>query len=177
MEDEKNIDNGNGAANGTSQNESAQDSNETLEFWKVKAEEYLNGWKRAKADYINLKRDTDRDKMEIIEFANALFIGELLPIIDNFTKALDEANKSARDEKKDWLTGFGHIAKSFQDILAKRGITKIDALGKLFDPNFHEAVGHEKEEGKKAGVIIREVEAGYLLRDKVLRPAKVVVSE
>lgn len=148
-----------------------------LEHWKGKADEYLNGWKRAKADYINLKKDTEKHQNEFIQFANAFLISELLPIIDNFNKAFMEARQKNADSKDGWLQGFEQIEKQFNEFLAKRGIKKIDTKGKSFNPEFHEAVEREKQSNMKSGQIIREVSAGYTLQDKVILPAKVIVVE
>lgn len=146
-----------------------------LELTKKKAEEYLNGWKRAKADYINFKNESEKRQKEIIEFANAMLLAELIPIFDHFKLALKHI--PAEDSKKDWVTGIIHIKKQFEDFLKNLGIIEIKTVGEKFNPEFHEAVSHETKEGFKTDFIFEEVKAGYTLHGKVLAPAKVKVAK
>lgn len=146
-----------------------------LEIISKKAEEYLNGWKRAKADYLNFKKDTEKRQVEIIQFANTALIAEVLPIFDHFKLALKHV---PTDQKEvEWVKGFSHIKKQFQDFLKDLGIVEIKTVGEKFNPEFHEAVAHEKKEGFKTDVIFEEVKAGYTLHGKVIYPAKVKVAK
>jgi molecular chaperone GrpE len=154
---------------------SAVGREDNLEYWKKKAEEYLNGWKRAKADYLNLKKDTVKEKEEIIKFSNAALIMEVLPIYDHFKLAFQHLPKDL--EKSDWVKGIQQIKKQMSDLLESLGIKEIDALGKPFDPHLHEAVAKEKKEGVRPGINIEEIKPGYMMQDKVLFHTKVKVSE
>lgn len=148
---------------------------EQLEICEKKRDEYLNGWKRAKADYINYKKDSEKKQQEIVQFANATLILEILPIYDNLKLAWKHIPE---DHKKDkWLEGIEQIKKQFAELLKKLGLEEIKTKGEKFDPEFHEAVGKEKKEGKEPGIIIEEVKSGYKMYDKVLEPAKVKVTE
>ncbi len=146
-----------------------------LEMVKEKMEEYLNGWKRAKADYSNLKKEFEKKETEIVQFANATLILEIMPIYDNFKlawKHIPEEHKKGDD----WLKGIEAIKRQFKDLLKKLGMEEIPTEGEKFDPELHEAVAKEKVEGKESGIIIEEIKSGYKLYDKVLEPAKVKVS-
>jgi molecular chaperone GrpE len=144
-----------------------------LEQLKAQCDEYLNGWKRAKADYINLKKETEEKQAMLFEFANATLLMEILPIYDNLKKAIALAG----EEKNNWLEGIKQIKKQFEDLLKDYGIEEIKTVGEKFNPEFHEAVGREKKEGVEPDVIISEASTGYLMKGKVLVPAKVIVAE
>ncbi len=146
-----------------------------LEQLKVKAEEYLNGWKRAKADYLNFKKDSEKRFEEIIQFANAALLAELLPIFDHLKLAVRHIPP---DQKEiDWVQGFVHIKSQFGEFFKKLGIEEIKTVGEKFDPEFHEAVVSKEHEGIASGIIFEEVKAGYTLHGKVINPAKVKVAE
>ena len=146
-----------------------------LELAKKKAEEHLNGWKRAKADYLNLKKETENRQMELIQFANAALIAQLLPIFDHFKLALQHV--PVEQKKADWVVGFFHIKKQFEDFLKQLGIEEIKTVGEKFNPEFHEAVVHDKKEGFEPDMIFEEVKSGYTLHGKVIMPAKVKVAK
>lgn len=146
---------------------------EELEIVKKQNEDHLNGWRRAKADYLNLKKEIEKKSIELIQFANAGLILQILPIYENFKTALEHITED--DQKKDWVIGVGHIKKQFEDFLKNLGLEPIKTVGEKFDPNLHEAVSSEKLEGKEDDIIIKEVSGGFKLYDKVLEPAKVVV--
>ena len=149
---------------------------EELKKTQEKMEEYLNGWKRAKADYSNLKKEFEKKEKEIVQFANATLILEIMPIYDNFKlawKHIPEEHKKGDD----WLKGIEAIKKQFADLLKKLGLEEIPTEGEKFDPEIHEAVAKEKAEGKEPGIILEEIKSGYKLYDKVLEPAKVKVAE
>ncbi|XOU94574.1 MAG: nucleotide exchange factor GrpE [Candidatus Kerfeldbacteria bacterium] len=147
-----------------------------LEKTKEKMEEYLNGWKRAKADYSNQKKEFERKEQEIIQFANATLILEIMPIYDNFKLAWKHIPEEHKNEDE-WLKGIEHIKKQFADMLKRLGLEEIPTVGEKFDPELHEAVGTEKVEGKKSGEIVEEIKSGYKLYNKVLEPAKVKTAE
>lgn len=147
-----------------------------LDLAHKKMDEYLNGWKRAKADYINFKRETEKRELELIQFANASLILEILPIYDNFKLAWKHIPEEHK-KNDEWLKGIEHIKNQFQKLLKNIGIEEIKTVGEKFDPNFHEAVSKEKVEGKEAGVILEEIKAGYKMYDKVIEHAKVKVAE
>ncbi len=143
-----------------------------IEELKEKCNEYLSGWQRAKADYENLRKETEKKMSELVNLAKADFLSELVPILDNFTKAVNHVPED--QENKDWVKGVFHIKKQLEDFLARNGLEKIKTIGEKFDHNLHEAVG--KEQGEK-DIILKEVNSGYKLNGKVIIPAKVIVGE
>jgi len=180
----------------------AQESNKLeqlkkdLEEAKAKCEEYLNGWKRERADFINFKK-SEADRMsELVKFANEELILKILPILDNIYLAeshIPEGFAEARHlqntdtdagllQETSWLKGFLQIKKQLEDFLTKEGIEPIKTLGEQFDPNFHEVVeeiGHSEALAKdaKPGTIVEEIQRGYTIHGKIIRPAKVKISK
>lgn len=145
---------------------------------KEKSDEYLNGWKRAKADYSNLKKEFDQKGSEIVEYANSALLAELIPIYDNFKLAYNSHDgKEVPNEFKPWFDGVGFIKKQMEDFLNKFGLEEIKTIGEKFDPLLHESVGKEKVDGKDSGIILKEIKPGYTLKGKLLIAARVVVAE
>lgn len=148
---------------------------EELAKLKAIADQHLDGWKRAKADYLNLKKQTEKEKEELVQFAQAGAVLQFLPVYDNLKRA---ASHIPNDQQSvDWVKGILHIIKQFDDTLKTMGITPIKTVGETFDPNRHHAVHKVKQEGVKSDVIVEETKSGFLIGDKVLEPAQVVVAE
>ena len=152
--------------------EKKQKNKSELEELKSQCEEYLAGWQRSKADYENLKKETDQKISEVSSFSKSAVLAELIPILDNFNKAVDHVPEDQKDQ--DWVVGVFHIKKQLEDFLAQKGLEKIKTVGQEFDHNLHEAVG--KEKGEK-DIIVKEVSSGYKLNGMVIIPAKVIVGE
>lgn len=155
--------------------ESAEKLQTDLERLQKQNEEYLDGWKRAKADYINFKREAEKEKMQIVQFANAALLLELMPIVDNIKTALKHVPEE--NKKAEWVKGFEHILKQFLGVMKNMGVEQIPAVGEKFDPEKHEAVSKDKKEGVEPGIILEEVATGYTLQGKVIKHSKVKVSE
>lgn len=141
---------------------------------KSKCEEYLNGWKRAQADYQNLVKETAQQKMDIIKNANQGLVLELLPILDNFKMAFNQIPENEKDSA--WVVGFSHIKKQFEDILTGYGLEAIETVGKKFNHEEHEAIETRNEEGQEDDIILEERKAGYRMNGKVIQVAKVIVN-
>jgi len=137
---------------------------------KEKAETNLAGWQRAQADFINYKRRSEQEKEEISKFASSVLILNLLPIVDDLERAFNSI--PPRLAKLSWVEGIRLIERKLQANLKAQGLSQIEALGEPFDPNFHEAVRQGKG---KDGIVIEEIQKGYKLHDRVIRPTKVVV--
>ena len=137
---------------------------------KTKAETNLAGWQRAQADFINFKRRVEQEKEEIGKLASSILILSLLPILDDWERAL--ATIPEETAKLSWVEGIRLIERKFRGILEAQGISLIKAVGEPFDPNLHEAAMQGKG---KEGIVVDELEKGYKLHDRVIRPAKVVV--
>lgn len=146
-----------------------------LDEAKVLAGENLAGWQRAQADYANFKKETEKRQKDIIEFANANFMSEVLPVYGHFKLALNHIPDEQRD--LDWVKGIGLIKKQFEDFLQKYGIEEIKTVGEKFDHNLHEAVTHEAKDGFESDVIFEEAQPGYMASGQVLLPAKVKVAK
>ena len=148
-----------------------KDPKEDIEKLKQECEEYLNGWKRAKADLSNYKKDELKRWEEFARFANEDIIRDLLSILDSFELALRAMESSGEIEKGVYL-----IQNQLEDLLHRRGLEKIDVQeGQVFDPGSHDAVMMADGAQDKDGLIAEEVERGYILNGKVIRPAKVKV--
>jgi molecular chaperone GrpE len=146
---------------------------EQLKEYKKKAETNLEGWKRAKADYINLKKRVESSNQAAVKYANESLILSLLPILDNFQSAYSTLSKDIEDNN--WVKGIGYIKNQLELFLKDNNVEKIEVVGKKFDPEFHEAVESVKSsEGE--GTIIEEILKGYKMKDRVIRPAKVKVA-
>jgi molecular chaperone GrpE len=129
---------------------------------------------RVAADADNFKKRLERDKQDSIRYGNERIIAELLPVIDNLERALEHAPGDCHQDGL--VEGVKMTLKRFHDTLAKFGCTPIEAEGKIFDPNFHEAVYREETKEHPDNTIVRELQKGYVLNDRLLRPAMVVVA-
>ncbi len=143
---------------------------QTLAEEKTKAEGYLANWQRTQADFINYKRRSEQEKEEIGKFANATLILSLLPILDDSERAFNSIPN--RIAKLSWVDGIRLIERKLQATLEAQGLSQIKTIGEPFDPNLHEAAMHGKG---KEGIVIEELQKGYKLHDRVIRPAMVVV--
>jgi molecular chaperone GrpE len=129
---------------------------------------------RSEADLQNFRKRAAREKEDAIKYANASFLERLIPVLDNFEMGLT----AARAEKNSAiLSGFEMVAKQFTDFLADSGVQSIEAEGRKFDPNLHEAVAQEASDTVADGVVIRQLRKGYKLKDRLIRPANVIVSK
>jgi len=143
-----------------------------LEEEKSKAQGYLTNWQRAAADYQNFKRRVEQERGETARLANAALIINVLPLLDDLERALTTVD--ARLAGLTWVDGIRLIYRKFQAVLEAAGVSEIKTEGETFDPAVHEAVMFgEGEEGK----VVAEVQRGYMLGDRVIRPAMVVVGK
>lgn len=137
---------------------------------RAKSAQYLANWQRAQADFINYKRRAEQEKQDAAKFSNAMLILNLLPILDDLERALGSV--STKLAGFTWVDGIHLIYRKLQKTLEMHGLTEIRALGEGFDPNLHEAVMYDEgEEGK----VVEELQKGYKLHDRVIRPTMVKV--
>lgn len=129
---------------------------------------------RTAAEFDNYRKRVDRERRELAEYASADALSELLPIIDNLERAL-QAPATGNDEA--FRKGVELIHKQMLDLLRKRGVRPIEAQGADFDPNFHQAVIHEASDAHREGEVMQELQRGYMLGDRLLRPAMVKVAK
>lgn len=144
-------------------------------------DEYLAGWKRALADYDNLKKDLAREKEEARNYLKEQMAHELIPILDSFdqvnrhTPALNVTEDDAL-KFQNWLNGVRQTQAQLERVLQQMGLQPVPTNG-LFDPDVHEAVGQRSEEGKEEGVILEVATNGWKLGEKIIRPAKVIIQQ
>jgi molecular chaperone GrpE len=129
---------------------------------------------RSQADFENYKKRAAREKEEAIKYANSSLLEKLIAIVDNFELGLEAAR--AEGEKSPIFSGMSMVLKQLSDFLAENGLEPIDATGKKFDPNLHEAIAHEPSNEFPEGTVIRQMRRGYKMKDRLLRPSSVVVS-
>ena len=138
---------------------------EQLKTCQKEKEEYLDGWQRAKADFVNARREEEKKREEFVRFSNQVLILDILPVLDSF----DLAAENIKDK------GFYLVRNQIGDILKRYGLEVIKTKEEKFNPEVHEAI-QEVESEKESGTIIEEIQRGYKLHNRVLRPAKVKVS-
>jgi molecular chaperone GrpE len=151
------------------------ESQERIARLEQENEELRNNWLRAVADYKNFKRRADQERADLIRGASAGLLLKLLPVVDDFDRAATSAPREIAGSP--WFDGFKLIAQKLQTVLESEGVIPIEALGQEFDPNQHEAVIYE--DGGESGDIrvVAELQKGYKLRDRVLRPTMVKVGK
>jgi molecular chaperone GrpE len=140
-------------------------------------QEYLDGWQRIKADFVNLKKRSEQDKKDFAKYANENFILELLPALDSFDQAFK--NKEAWERADaNWRTGIEFIYSQLTSVLENHGVKEVSPMGEIFDPQLHHSVEMvEVEDEKNDGKIVEVIQKGYSLGDKTIRHPSVKVGE
>ena len=158
---------------------SLEDLKKKLEECQKLKDEYLAGWQRERADLLNYKKEELERIGEILKYADVGLILKVLPILDNFEIAVKEVESMKSEDMKieDIIKGFLQIKNQFQDFLREQGVAEIKSVGERFDPNLHEVVEEVEVNDKEHGIIIEEIQKGYKIQDRLLRPAKVRVSK
>lgn len=146
-----------------------------LEECERQRAEYLAGWQRARADFMNYKKEEMKRVSEFIEYAKEEFLLHILLFLDSF--ALAEKRISDHIKNDENIRGFLQVGVQMKDFLKKHDVQEIKVLGEKFDPNFHEAVEEEYREGVESGIILEEIQKGYTIQGRLLRPAKVKVAK
>jgi molecular chaperone GrpE len=141
---------------------------------RAKSEEHLYNWQRSAADFSNFKRRTDEERATIGQFSNAILLGKLLGVLDDFSRALESVPEE--EVTNPWVEGMEHVERKLRGVLESEGLSAIEAVGQAFDPNLHEAVVHEETADYPDNQVIGELQRGYRLHDRVLRPSLVRVA-
>lgn len=128
------------------------------------------------AEMDNYRKRMEREKENLVKYGNERVLSDLLQVVDNFERTIDMLKPDQDPKMKNVVTGLDMVKKQFLDALSKHGLTPVDAIGKDFDPNFHEAVAQEYAEGKKPNEVIKEFQKGYTLNGRLVRASKVVVA-
>lgn len=147
---------------------------EQLEKAKADAAANLDGWQRARAEFANARRRMDKQLAEAYTNATADVVSRLLPVIDDFDRAI--ANVPETIAQDSWFDGIRLVSKKLNGILENANIERIGSIGKPFDPNIHEAILQEPSDEHESGVVIRELQSGYKVGERIIRPALVVVA-
>lgn len=143
---------------------------EQLEAEKQKSAEFLASWQRAQADFVNYKRRVEQERSEFNSYANTNLILSILPVLDDLERAIQAMPEKV--SKSEWGEGIKLVEHKFKTILQGQGVIPMISVGEVFDPNIHEALRQEKGE---EGIILEEFQRGYMMGERVIRPAKVVV--
>ena len=152
----------------------------TLEELKKKLEEcqklkdeYLAGWQRERADLLNYKKEEIERISELLKYADIDLILKILPILDNFELMEKKLPENLKNDGN--IKGILQIKTQIQDFLKNQGVEEIECLGKKFDPNFMEIIEQVELKDKDSGIVIEEIQKGYTINGRLLRPAKVKV--
>ncbi len=148
-----------------------------LQAQAAKANENWERLLRTTADFDNFKKRTAREKQDAIRYANESLLEKLLPVLDNFEMAIAATQSSSAEGLKSLQDGVAMIHTQLKTVLIDNGLEEIDATGKPFDPNFHEAVSQQESKDVAEGIVLQQLRKGYKLRDRLLRPATVVVAK
>jgi molecular chaperone GrpE len=146
-------------------------SREELE---IQAAEHLAGWQKALADYQNLQRESEQRLGNLGNLLTNNLILELLPIFDNYQTAINHIPEA--EKTSSWAIGLEHILKMWETFLLDHNVSRIKTIGEQFDPHIHEALGQINDDSKEDQEIVEEKQAGFMLNDDVIRPAKVIIN-
>jgi molecular chaperone GrpE len=149
---------------------------EELKQKAAKADEHWNQLLRTSADFENFKKRAARERQEAIKFANESLLAKLVPALDNFDMALAAANQAEHKSLESLKTGINLVYQQLRGALAEAGLEEIDALNQPFNPNLHEAVSQQESAEVPEGQVLQQLRKGYKLRDRLIRPASVVVA-
>lgn len=154
--------------------ETGDDLMTRLEEAEARADEYLDSLQRERATFQNYKRRIERERTEQVQAITGSLLLKLLPTLDDFYRALDAVPEAERDQ---WFEGVVLILRKLERFLSDEGVTEIDAVGQPFDPTYHEAVGIDTDSDAASGTVTQVLQRGYMIGDRVLRPALVRVAE
>ncbi len=146
-----------------------------LEECQKLKDEYLAGWQRARADLLNYKKEELERVGNLIKYAGESFILEILLILDNFEIAEKQLPENLKQNEN--VKGLLLIKNQIREFLKNQGVEEIKSLGEKFNPNFHEAMEEVEVKDKESGIILEEIQKGYKINDRLLRPAKVKIAK
>ncbi len=141
---------------------------------QVQAQEYLEGWQRARAEFANYKKRVEREIKDSHSSAAGSVLKDILPVIDDFERAMSKVPENLQGDP--WVDGVGMILRKLNKVLDNYNVVVIDPTGEPFDPNRHEAIGTDESTDVEAGHVTVTMQKGYILGDRVLRPALVRVA-
>ncbi|MBD7967568.1 nucleotide exchange factor GrpE [Paenibacillus gallinarum] len=142
--------------------------------FKALAEENEKRYLRTQADFDNFRRRTQKEKEDLAKYATTKLITELVPVIDNFERAMSTADSNTDTDS--FIKGVNMIFRQLEGVLGAEGLTVMNTVGQPFNPEFHQAIMQVESDEYEEGFVVEEVQKGYMIKDKVLRPAMVKVS-
>jgi len=145
-----------------------------VERLQTLADDYQQRALRTQADFDNFRKRTQKEKEDFAKYASSKLITELLPIIDNFGRAITAAGDIADSDS--FAKGVGMIFRQLEGVLKAEGLEPMETVGQPFNPEFHQAIMQVESDEYEEGIVVEEVQKGYILKDRVLRPAMVKVS-
>lgn len=154
--------------------DTSQELRQELEDTKKRADEYLDSFQRLQAEFANYKKRSDREKADLMEYANTALITELIDVLENLERGVASAKDS--EDTESVVKGMEMVYSQLKRILDSKGLTHIEAVGKKFDPYFHEAMMKTPADDCPNNTVIEEFERGYKVKDRVVRYSKVRVS-
>ncbi len=158
-----------------SEGDEQSDLQSELEEIRSQAEEYLDGWQRARAEFANYKKRIQKEREESRSFITAEILSKYITVVDDFERALsDRPSDGASDA---WAEGVDMIYRKLKTILESEGVEEFSPEGEIFDPNFHEAIGFEESDDHDEGMIFQVIQPGYKIGERVIRPAIVRVAK
>lgn len=175
--DSESVEDVNEAMNVDGEKQEAVEGEDNGQLVKLTAEieEYKERLLRAQADFDNFRRRTQKEKEDLAKYASSVLITELLPVIDNFERALSSGADSA--DVSSYAKGVEMIFRQLEGVLKAEGLERMEAVGQPFNPEFHQAVMQVDSDEYEEGIVVEELQKGYQLKDKVIRPAMVKVSK
>ena len=150
---------------------------DALQQRAAKADENWDRLLRTMADLENYRKRATRDKQDAIKFANESLLAKLMPVLDSFDNALAAADKASGDSPQALRDGVAMIYQQLRQVLQEAGLEEVEAPGKPFDPNFHEAIAQQESSTVPDGQVLQQLRKGYKLRERLLRAASVIVAK
>ncbi len=152
------------------------EKNGTAEVEAPKEDIFKNKYYYLAAEMDNMKKRFEREKESIVKYGNEKILKAMIDVVDDFDRTVDMLKSDNDDKIKNIMNGIDMVRKKLADCLLKNGLESVESIGKIFDPNFHEAVAVQPISGKKEQEIITEYQKGYLLNGRLLRAAKVIIA-
>lgn len=171
-----------GNQNDVNENNSAGQAEENekdilIQQLQTELNDYKDRLLRKAAEFENYKRRNENDQLNLLKYAAESFITKLLPVVDDFERSLEHMNNNSANDISAVKEGVKLVYDKLMKLLEDQGVSKIEAVGKPFDVQFHEAIMQRKADGVEAHTVLDEVEKGYMYKDRVIRHSKVIVSE
>lgn len=148
---------------------------EQLASAQAEAEDYKDRWLRSQAEFANARKRMEKERLDLYAMATTEVMRKLLPILDDFDRAME--NTPADVAQESWLEGIQLVQRKLQSVLENFNVSAIEAVGQPFDPNLHEAITQEPSDEYESGTVCRELQKGYKIGDRVIRPSLVAVVE